>query len=133
MNNIQNIKCGSDVPVPMTHDEIAPYLKSCLCTTVPSEWYDNFPNVILESFAYKKAVIATDFGSLPELVKDGQTGLTFRYADVEDFRKKIAYMFEHKDEAQAMGAKAYEKLVTLYSPERHYEKVMKVLEKSAKQ
>ena len=42
-------------------EEIVPYLKSCLCTVVPSEWYDNFPNVILESFAYKKAVIATDF------------------------------------------------------------------------
>ena len=53
-----------------TFDEIVPYLKSCLCTVVPSEWYDNFPNVILESFAYKKAVIATDFGSLPELVKN---------------------------------------------------------------
>lgn len=38
-------------------EEIIPYLKSCLCTTVPSEWYDNFPNVILESFAYKKLLL----------------------------------------------------------------------------
>lgn len=67
-----------------------PYLKSCLCTVVPSEWYDNFPNVILESFAYKKAVVATNFGSLPELVRNGETGLTFNYQDVEDFRSKIA-------------------------------------------
>ena len=67
-------------------DEIVPYLKTCLFTVVPSEWYDNFPNVILESFAYKKAVVATDFGSLPELVKDNETGLTFKYADTTDFR-----------------------------------------------
>ena len=87
-------------------EEIVPYLKSCLCTVVPSEWYDNFPNVILESFAYKKAVIATDFGSLPELVHDNQTGLTFKYADIEDFRTKVKYMFEHVNEAQQMGERA---------------------------
>ena len=37
-----------------TFEEIEQYLKTCLCTIVPSEWYDNFPNTILESFAYKK-------------------------------------------------------------------------------
>ena len=45
----------------MSFDEIVPYLQSCRCTVVPSEWYDNFPNGILERFAYCKAVIATDF------------------------------------------------------------------------
>lgn len=105
-------------------DEIVPYLKSCLCTTVPSEWYDNFPNVILESFAYKKAVIATDFGSLPELVRNGETGLTFRYADIEDFRSKVRYMFEHADEAKIMGENAYIDLISKYSPETHYKSLI---------
>lgn len=105
-------------------EEIVPYLKSCLCTVVPSEWYDNFPNVILESFAYKKAVIATDFGSLPELVHNNETGLTFKYADVNDFRKKVTYMLEHIDEARRMGELAYQNLIKDYSPETHYDKLM---------
>ena len=107
-------------------EEIVPYLKSCLCTVVPSEWYDNFPNVILESFAYKKAVIATDFGSLPELVHDNQTGLTFKYANVEDFRVKVKYMFEHVDEARQMGEQAYQNLIKGYSPESHYNQLIKL-------
>lgn len=107
-------------------EEIVPYLKSCLCTVVPSEWYDNFPNVILESFAYKKAVIATDFGSLPELVHDNQTGLTFKYANVEDFRVKVKYMFEHVDEARQMGEQAYQNLIKSYSPESHYNQLIKL-------
>ena len=110
-------------------EEIVPYLKSCLCTVVPSEWYDNFPNVILESFAYKKAVIATDFGSLPELVHDNQTGLTFKYADIEDFRVKVKYMFEHVNEARQMGERAYQSLVRDYSPKAHYEALMKLFNK----
>jgi len=109
-------------------DEIIPYLKSCLCTVVPSEWYDNFPNVILESFAYKKAVIATNFGSLPELVKDNETGLTFKYADVDDFRGKIKYMFENIGLAQRMGENAYNVLIKQYSPEVHYKRLIELFE-----
>lgn len=107
-------------------DEIIPYLKACLCTTVPSEWYDNFPNVILESFAYKKAVIATNFGSLPELVIDNRTGLTFKYGDICDFKEKIRYMFEHPQEAQQMGENAYGEIVSSYSPSHHYNQLMKL-------
>lgn len=105
-------------------EEIVPYLKSCLCTTVPSEWYDNFPNVILESFAYKKAVIATNFGSLPELVHDNQTGLTFKYADVKDLKNKIKFMLENTDKARLMGENAYNQVVTLYSPKQHYNQLI---------
>lgn len=107
---------------------IVPYLKTCLCTVVPSEWYDNFPNVILESFAYKKAVIATNFGSLPELVKDNKTGLTFRYADIIDFRKKVKYMFENPEHARLMGENAYKVLVENYLPETHYKRLINLFD-----
>ena len=105
-------------------EEIVPYLKACLCTVVPSEWYDNFPNVILESFAYKKAVIATSFGSLPELVKDNETGLTFKYADIADFRRCVKHMFDNPEEARRMGENAYKVLLEKYSPEVHYGQLM---------
>jgi len=105
-------------------EEIVPYLKSCLCTVVPSEWYDNFPNVILESFAYKKAVIATDFGSLPELVVDGGTGLTFKYADSKELKMKVCKMFGHPEQAKDMGENGYKSIERCYSPEVHYEELM---------
>lgn len=110
-------------------EEIVPYLKSCLCTTVPSEWYDNFPNVVLESYAYKKAVIATDFGSLQYMVEEGYTGLKFKYADLDDFRKKITYMFEHPEEAKVMGENGYKLIESKYSPETHYQSLMRVFDK----
>lgn len=105
-------------------EDIVPYLKSCLCTVVPSEWYDNFPNVVLESFAYKKAVIATDFGSLPELVHDGETGLTFKYADADDLRSKVGMLVDNPEKARTMGEHAYQVVVDNYSPEVHYQKLM---------
>lgn len=110
-------------------DEIVPYLKTCLCTTVPSEWYDNFPNVILESFAYKKAVIATNIGSLPELITNGETGLTFKYADIDDFRNKIKYMFDNPQQVKAMGENAYTEITNKYSPDVHYKQLMSLFRK----
>lgn len=107
-------------------EEIVSYLKSCLCTVVPSEWYDNFPNVILESFAYKKAVIATDFGSLPELVKPYETGLIFAYADSVVLKAQIDYMFIHKEEARRMGEHAFNILIENYSPQVHYTQLLRL-------
>ena len=113
-------------------EEIVPYLKSCRCTVVPSEWYDNFPNVILESFAYKKAVIATDFGSLPELVVDGQTGLTFRYADCGDLIEKADHMLTHEAEAKRMGENGFCRVLEEYSPEAHYKKLLTLFDEVLK-
>lgn len=107
-------------------EEIVPYLKSCMCTVVPSEWYDNFPNVVLESYAYKKAVIATDFGSLQYMIEEGKTGMKFKYANLDDLRRCVTFMLEHPDESSAMGENAYKLIETKYSPESHYEKLMEV-------
>ncbi len=110
----------------MEFKDIEPYLKSCLFTLVTSECYDNFPNAILESFAYRKAVIATDFGSLPEIVGNEHTGLTYAYRDTADLRKKIDYMFSQPAKAREMGDNAFEVLKKRYSPDVHYQQLLKL-------
>lgn len=112
----------------LAFEHIVPYLRSCLCTVVPSEWYDNFPNAILESFAYKKAVLATAVGSLPELVENGATGLTFKYASVADLSEKARTIMENTALAAQMGEKGYERLRENYSPEKHYEQLIALLD-----
>ncbi len=116
----------------MDFEHIVPYLKSCRFTIVPSEWYDNFPNAILESFAYKKAVVATDFGSLPELVINGITGLTFPYGDFESLKGKVDELFEVAGYAEKLGAGAYSNLVDKYLAERHYESLINIFKRLIK-
>ena len=111
----------------MTFEQIVPWLKRCRCTVVPSEWYDNFPNAILESFAYKKAVIATRFGSLPELVEEGQTGTLFPRADYQALRERAQWMLTHEDDAQRMGQEGFQRILHQYSPEEHYHRLSEKL------
>jgi len=44
---------------------------------VPSLWYENSPNVILEAFAHRTPVIVSDLGGMAELVEEGVNGLCF--------------------------------------------------------
>lgn len=109
-------------------DEIQIYLSKCSFTIVPSEWYDNFPNTILESFALKKCVIATDIGSLKELVINNETGLLFKIKDIHDLKKKIAYLFANELKCKSFGQTGFNMLNNEYSAKEHYTKLISLFE-----
>ena len=105
-------------------EEIAGYLEKCAFTVCPSECYDNFPNAVLESYANKKAVIATNLGSLKEMIRDGETGLLFEYRNSSDLREKVISLIDDKERIRALGENGYHKLVEEYSAEHHYQKLI---------
>lgn len=100
--------------------EIQNYLRQCAFTIVPSECYDNFPNTILESFAFKKCVAATNTGSLKEIVIDNETGILFKLKDAGDLRAKLEYLFSNEIICRQLGENAFRKLTDEYSENKHY-------------
>lgn len=62
-------------------DQLTAILRELDVIVVPSLWYENSPNVILESFAHATPVIASDFGGMAELVEHGSNGLCFTVGD----------------------------------------------------
>ena len=48
---------------------------------VPSLWYENAPVAVIEAAAYGLGVIASRIGGLPELIREGRTGLLFEPGD----------------------------------------------------
>ncbi|MEZ4670775.1 MAG: glycosyltransferase [Anaerolineae bacterium] len=64
---------------------------------VPSRWYENSPTVILEAFALGIPVIATDLGSMPELVKHDQCGLLFAKDEASDLRRQIKRLLDEPE------------------------------------
>jgi glycosyltransferase involved in cell wall biosynthesis len=106
--------------------EIRTYLGSCLCTLCPSECYDNMPNSVLESYAYKKAVIATRLGALEDLVRDGQTGLSFAPGDVMALRSCVERLYNNRQEAVRLGENGQALLLTEFSENLHYERLMHI-------
>jgi len=56
---------------------------------VPSEWYENNPMNIIESFALGKPVIGSRIGGIPELVKEGYNGYLFESGNFDDLTNTI--------------------------------------------
>jgi glycosyltransferase involved in cell wall biosynthesis len=113
--------------------EIVPYLETCAFTIVPSECYDNFPNTVLESYAFKKAVIATRLGSLTDIVQDGETGYLFEPKNSDDLREKAATLFASEALCNQYGQKGYNKILNEYSEETHYTQLKSVFDKVLQQ
>ena len=51
---------------------------------IPSLWFENAPVAVVEAAAYGLGVIASRIGGLPELVREGRTGLLFEPGNAAD-------------------------------------------------
>jgi glycosyltransferase involved in cell wall biosynthesis len=71
---------------------------------VPSVWYENQPNVIIEAFVHKVPVICSNLGGMAEMVRDGAWGLVFRPGDARDLAEKIRTLNENPSEVSRMRA-----------------------------
>ena len=119
--NIKNIefigfKCGSEL------EEI---IRKSRFSIIPSIWYDNLPNTALESFQYGKPVIASNIGSLPELVEDKYNGFLFKPGDVEDLIEKIK-LFDDEKLVEQMGDNSRDILNRKFSLKTHYDTLLNI-------
>lgn len=93
---------------------------------VPSLWFENQPYTILESYLHSKPVIASRIGGIPEIVKPNQTGLLFEPGNRQDCITKIKYLWNSSQKTQALGRSALQFAKTEFSPELHYQKIIKI-------
>lgn len=98
-------------------------LRAARCLVFPSLWHEGQPLTVLESLAMGTPVVAGDGSAGRESVVDGETGLWFRQADVDDLAAKLTLM---KDDARvtAMSNAAYARYwANPYSLDRHLNRI----------
>ena len=59
-------------------------IREARAVVLPSEWYENAPMSVLESFALGTPVVGANIGGIPEMVIDGQTGWTFESRNTDE-------------------------------------------------
>lgn len=107
--------------------ELARIVRNSRLVIVPSIWYDNSPNVILEAFALGKPVLAANIGGIPEYIQENINGILYQYNNCLELAEKIDYLMNNPDYCEEMGKAARKKVLEKYNPEIHYEMVMKVI------
>jgi glycosyltransferase involved in cell wall biosynthesis len=100
--------------------ELSETIAGAQFTVLPSRAYETFGKSILESFAFGRAVIASDLGSRRELIHENQTGLLFPPGNVEQLAKGISFLHERPELAAQMGAAGREHVRNQHTPETHY-------------
>lgn len=79
---------------PYLANEASSVIKKLDAVIVPSVWYENSPNVILEAFAHRAPVIASALGGMSELVQHDANGLTFATGDAADLACQIQRLLD---------------------------------------
>ena len=96
-------------------DRLAELYRNAAFVVVPSEWYENAPMSILESFAYGKAVIGTRIGGIPELITEGEHGYLIDAGAKDQLRTAICNLWNDRDAQRDMGRNARQLVETKFA------------------
>lgn len=105
--------------------ELHDLIRSARAVVLPSEWYENAPMSVLESFALGKPVIGARIGGIPEMVSDGDVGWTFKSGDVSELgelMKEVACM--SNGEIERMGRSARALVAERFSRQRYVDSMI---------
>ncbi len=112
-------------------EELEQIISKSRFVLVPSIWYENLPNTILESFAYGKPVIATQIGSLTETIEDGKNGFLFELGNIDKIVENILKM-DDEELVLKLGKNNLMAIEEKYSVEKHYSKLIELFNENVK-
>jgi glycosyltransferase involved in cell wall biosynthesis len=84
----------------------------------------------LEALARGKAVVATNWGGIPEWCRHEKTGLLVEPGDVDGLAAALCRLGEHPDEAHALGRAGKGLIHSDYSPARYMEVIERIYDRA---
>jgi len=108
-------------------NELLNLMKRCKAVVFPSIWYEGLPFIIIEAFATGTPVIASNLGSMSELIRHQHNGLHFRPGDASDLCQAIRAFENNNTEMYRNARQSY---LDHYSEEQHYRSIIRIYEKT---
>lgn len=119
--DLPNVPDNVEFHEALQREDVLSLMRQCTCLVVPSTCYEGFPMVIAEAFSTSTPVICSKLGGLPEIVKEGKTGLHFTAGNANQLAQKIDTLLKNPQLQQAMGHAAKRDYGNLYCPQRNAE------------
>ncbi|HET7769767.1 MAG TPA: glycosyltransferase family 4 protein [Chloroflexota bacterium] len=86
--------------------ELEALLGGAWVQAIPSRWEDPFPNAAAEAMMRGTAVVASAWGGVTEIVREGETGLLVPPGDSEALAGALLRLLHDRDLAERMGARS---------------------------
>ncbi|MFQ5636736.1 MAG: glycosyltransferase [bacterium] len=113
--------------------DLAELVRNARAILVPSEWYDNSPLVIYESFAYGRPVIGARMGGISELIDHDENGLLHQAGNIAELTEQMKNIWENPTLAVRYGKAARDKAEREFDPQVHYQKIFTWYQELAQQ
>lgn len=110
----------------LNSSQVKEYVRKARFIVVPSIWYENCPYSVLETLAMGKPIIGSNLGGIPELVKDNETGLIYKYNSVKELEEKMNDLLNSKEKAVQFGKNAKEIAKKDFSKDEYYDKIIEI-------
>jgi len=101
-------------------------LACCRFIVVPSRWHENLPYAILHAFFRGKAVVASERGGIPEIIKDGISGRLVPAEDSPGLAAAIKELWENPEKTAAMGEEGRKYVKEQFSEEGFYNTLLDI-------
>jgi len=105
-------------------DDLFDSLASCRMVIFPSEWYESYPMVIVEAMAHGKPVIASDLGSMPSIIRDGENGMLFPAGHADRLAKSMDRLWTDDALRQKLSQGARDTFDSEMSEDSNYKTLM---------
>ena len=115
---------------PKYGQELIDLVRHARFSVIPSEWYENCPRSLIESFASGTPVLGANIGGIPEMIDDGVNGLLFTPFSKEELREKIEYLWDRPALVTDLGRMARVKAEREYSTQAHLDRLMAVYDEA---
>jgi glycosyltransferase involved in cell wall biosynthesis len=96
----------------------------------PSRWYEGLPRTIIESFACGTPVIASDLGSMAELVRPGVTGQLFEAGNAAQLARHVDELLGDSNRLSDLRRGARATFLRTYTADRNYPMLMEAYQRA---
>lgn len=99
----------------ISHNQILAYMNECDVLTFPSI-SDGSPNKVLEAMLAARAVVATDVGGIPEIIRDQVDGILVPMGDSQRLADALSALLNDPERRRALGENARERVLSTFTP-----------------
>jgi len=97
---------------------------------LPSEWFEGFPLVVREAFAFGTPVAASNIGSLPSIVHQGENGVIFSPGNPQSLLEVVRTAWNTDGALQRLSTGARNSFEALYTEEVNYRLLMEIYQQA---
>jgi len=97
---------------------------------LPSEWFEGFPMVVREAFAFGTPTAVSNIGPLPSIVQQGKNGVVFEPANPQSLLNVVRSVWGRGDELERLAKGARHSYEALYNEDANYNMLMTIYERA---